>query len=79
MAKRGRPRSPRAASATIVNVKMRLYVGEDDDLIGFFASIPGRLRAAMVKQALRSGLQGSCDEELDQEDGLFAALEALID
>ena len=74
MAKRGRPRSPRTASATIVNVKMRLYAGEDDDLIDFFAAIPGRLRAAMVKQALRSGIQSGCDETPNQDSELFEAL-----
>lgn len=79
MAKRGRPRSPRAASAKIINVKMRLYPGEDNDLIVFFASIPWRLRAAMVKHALRSGVQSSCDEDLNQEEELFEALEAFVD
>jgi hypothetical protein len=79
VAKRGRPRSPRAASARIVNVKMRLYSGEDDDLIDFFASIPRRLRAAMVRQALRSGVQSSCGETLNREDELFEALEAFVD
>ena len=39
----------------ILRVKLRLYPGEDDDLIVFFDSIPHRLRATMVKQALRSG------------------------
>jgi hypothetical protein len=58
---------------------MRLYVGEDDDLIDFFTAIPRRLRAAMVKQALRSGVCGNCDEALNPEDELFEALEALVD
>jgi len=58
---------------------MRLYAGEDDDLIDFFASIPRRLRAAMVKQALRSGVRTSGDETLNQEEELFEALEAFID
>ena len=79
MAKRGRPRSRRAASARVVNVKMRLYAGEDDDLIHFFASIPRRLRAAMVKQALRSGVQTSCDKTLNQEEEVFEVLGAFVD
>ena len=79
MAKRGRPRSPRAASAKIINVKMRLYPGEDNDLIVFFASIPWRLRAVMVKQALRSGVQSATRETPADEDELFEALEAFVD
>ena len=67
MAEAGRPRSPRAGPARIVNVQTRLYAGEHDHPIDFFASIPGRLRAAMVKQALRSGTQTSRDEALNQE------------
>jgi hypothetical protein len=63
----------------MVNVKMRPYPGEDDDLVGFFAAIPRRLRAVMAKQALRSGVQSSCDEGLNQELELFEALEALVD
>ena len=79
MAKRGRPRSPRAASARIVNIKMRLYPGEDDDLIAFFASVPGRLGATMAKQALRSGIQTNSDDVPLDEDEPFDALDALVD
>ena len=60
-------------------MKMRLYAGEDDDLIDFFASIPSGLRAAMVKQALRCGVHTTGDEPLNQEDELFEALEAFVD
>ena len=79
MAKRGRPRSPRAASARIINLKLRLYPGEDDDLIVFFASVPGRLGATMVKQTLRSGIQPDSDDVALDEDEPFDALDALVD
>jgi len=55
MAKRGRPRSARAASAHIVRLKLRLYPGEDDDLIAYFEHIPSGLRSLTVKCALRDG------------------------
>ena len=70
---RGRPRSNRKTQ--IVQVKLRLYPEEDDDLIAFFDSIPRRLRAAMVKQALRSGAP-TVEENHDED--LFDALDAFI-
>ena len=70
---RGRPRSNRKAQ--IVQIKLRLYPGEDDDLIAFFDSIPPGLRAAMVKQALRSGAP---QFEESQDEDLFDALDAFI-
>lgn len=79
MVGRGRPRSSRATAATIIRVKLRLYPGEDDDLIVFFDSIPYRLRATMVKQALRSGTQTSNEESTAVDDELFEALDLLID
>jgi len=78
MARRGRPPSPRTASARVVNIKLRLYPGEDDDLIAFFGGIIPRLRAACVKAALRSGMQQGavlCDAE---KDALVDALEGLV-
>lgn len=78
MINRGRPRSDRAASAKVIHIKLRLYPGEDDDLIVFFDSIPHRLRAIMVKQALRSGTQTSCHDTLPDEDELLDALDSLI-
>ena len=78
MARRGRPRSPRAASASIINIKMRLYPGEDDDLIGFFACIPHRLRAELVKQGLRSGVAAPSRDSLCEEDELFDVLDSFM-
>ena len=69
---KGRPRL--SSPPTIIQVKIRLYPGQDDDLIAFFASIPARLRATMVKQALRSG--ASVEEAPDED--LFDALDSYV-
>lgn len=63
----------------IVRVKLRPYPSEDDDLIVFFDAIPYRLRATMVKQALRSGTLTANEELTEDDDQLFEALDALID
>ena len=77
VARRGRYRSPVAASAEIIRIKLRLYPGQDDDLIRFFDSIPFRLRAAMVKTALRSG--GTiADQPSHEDDDVLDALDALV-
>jgi len=77
MARRGRPPSPRAASARVVHIKLRLYPGEDDDLIAFFEVIIPRLRAAMVKQALRSGTGEVPGRQSEAED-VVDALDKLL-
>lgn len=77
MSKRARPPSARAASAKIVYVKLRLYPGEDDDLIAFFEQIIPRLRAAMVKQGLRSGVSIT-DQTADISDEALDALESFV-
>ena len=79
MARIGRPPSQRAATARLIYVKMRLYLGEDDDLIAFFEGIPRGLRAAMVKRALRSGVQVTVHEAEEESQALIDALEALVD
>ncbi len=78
MARRGRPRSDRAASAQIVRLKLRLYPGEDDDLLDFFEAIPSGLRAACVKRALRGGARVSDSSPSQPEDDLMDALGALL-
>ena len=78
MSRRGRPKSERAARARIIRIKMRLYPDEDDDLMAFFAGIPRGLRAAMVKQALRSGVQGS-ERASSNDEELFDALDSFVD
>jgi hypothetical protein len=78
MVRTGRPRSARAASARIVRIKLRLYPGEDDDLIAFFGAIPDRLRAASVKAALRNGAQPGTSCNDGEDDGLADALDDLV-
>ena len=77
MARRGRPPEPRAASAKVINIKMRLYPGEDDDLVAFFEGIVPRLRAAMVKRALRSGVVGDAAVS-EHSDELLNALDSFV-
>jgi hypothetical protein len=74
----GRPRSDRAASAQIVRIKLRLYPGEDDDLIAFFAEVPRGLRALSVKTALRSGVQSAEGEANRTDDALLDSLEGFV-
>ena len=78
MARLGRPRSPRAASARVIHIKLRLYPGEDDDLIAFFVIIPDRLRAEMVKQALRSGVQATDQGVVSDDENVLRALESFV-
>ena len=79
MARRGRPPSPRAAAARVVHIKLRLYPGEDDDLSDFFSAIAPRLRATLVKQALRHGAQAVSPGDGQAEDGrLLQALDAFV-
>jgi hypothetical protein len=61
----------------VIQVKLRLYEGGDDDLIAFFSLIPPRLRAVMVKRALRSGAQTDAADPCDRGDDLLA-LDALV-
>jgi len=53
MTQRGRPRLP--VPAVVLNLKLRLRPGVDDDLIAFFGQIPPRHRAGAAKAAMRSG------------------------
>jgi hypothetical protein len=62
----------------VAHIKLRLYPGEDDDLIAFFDGIIPRLRAAMVKQALREGAVScaSCSPSDDAE--ILDALDSFV-
>jgi hypothetical protein len=64
--KRGRPRR----ETVIVQIKLRLHPGEDDDLLAFFAGLPPRSRASGAKTAMRSGnlVLGAVGDEVDDED-----------
>jgi hypothetical protein len=76
VARRGRPPSPRAA--VDVQIKLRLYQGEDDDLIAFFSSIPDGLRAVSVKGALRDGARVEEDASSSDDDELLDALDGFV-
>jgi hypothetical protein len=62
----------------VIHIKLRLYPGDDDDLIAFFAAIPARLRAEMVKQALRSGVQATDQGMVSDDEDLLRALESFV-
>lgn len=78
MTKRGRPKL--AQPPKIYFIKLRLYPGQDDDLIAFLAGVPCRLRSAAVKGALRTG-RLSVSARLDglpADDDLAEALDRLM-
>jgi hypothetical protein len=62
----------------IVQVKMSLRPGEDDDLIEFFDQVPARLRVAAVKQALRSGGMSLKLDDLPSDAEVETALDGLL-
>ena len=78
MARMGRPRSARAASAQVIRIKLRLYPAEDDDLILFFRDIPRGLRAARVKAALRTGALSTVGTAGAEDESLLDSLEELV-
>lgn len=49
----GRPRETRKVFH--LHIHLRLYSGEDDDLLQFFAQVPKRQLAKFLKFALRAG------------------------
>jgi hypothetical protein len=61
----------------VLQIKLRLYPGADDDLLTFFGSIPPFSRAAMVKRALRSGMPTSGEQEA-ANDSLLDALDSFV-
>ena len=74
-ARRGRPR----CETIIVQIKLRLHPGEDDDLIAFFAGLPPRSRANGVKTAMRSGnLASNVPGDDVDEDDIAEALEGFL-
>jgi hypothetical protein len=73
--KRGRPRAEKPV--IVLQIKLRLYPGVDDDLLSFFGSVPPLLRAAMVKRALRSGMPASGEQEA-AGDSLLDALDSFV-
>jgi hypothetical protein len=76
MAKRGRPAN--VVPPLVVSVKLRLYPGQDDDLIAYLACSGPRLRATLVKLAMRQGALSRpaqaaepATDEFDGFDGLW--------
>ena len=53
MTQRGRPRLP--VQAVVLNLKLRLRPGVDDDLIAFFGQIPARHRAGRPRPPCAPG------------------------
>lgn len=77
MAQRGRPRLP--VPAVVLNLKLRLRPGVDDDLIAFFGQIPSRHRAGAAKAAMRSGNLGAAAlADLPADDAVADALGELL-
>jgi len=77
MKPRGRPRLPE--QAVVVNLKLRLRPGVDDDLIAFFARIPPRFRAGAAKAAMRSGnLATAAATDLPADDAVADVLGELL-
>ena len=76
MGRRGRPRLEHPPR--IVNLKLRLYEGIDDDLIAFFDSLPSGVMAGAVKQALRSGAATVVLDDLPDDDEIETALDAFM-
>ena len=54
-AKSNRGRKPKDGVLKVYDIRLRLWEGEDDDLIAFLESIPNGQRPAGLKMALRSG------------------------
>lgn len=73
----GRPRLD--ANVHRFHINLTLREGEDDDLITFFSTIPGRRRVAAVKMALRSGnMQLAMAADLPEDEELADALDELL-
>lgn len=75
----GRPPLQPHEQPVVVQVKLRLYPGADDDLIAFFDRLPHGHRASAVKAALRSGNIGSLElADLPSDDEMEDALSGLL-
>jgi hypothetical protein len=63
---RGRPRL--SVQPQIVNIKLRLYPDQDEDLLQFLQGVPERMRSSAVKMAMRSGNLSAAAENAAPED-----------
>ena len=75
--KRGRP--AHTSHPVRVQINLRLWQGEDDDLIAFLSQLPPRKRAVALKAALRTG--GVTLNPLDDgisDDDLLASIDDFL-
>lgn len=72
------PRPRKKGSRHIYRITLRLWEGEDDDLIAFLDAIAPGKRVRAVKQAMRGGnLAVDRDDEIDDDD-LFDLVDGLL-
>ena len=76
MTQRGRP--PRSRPAVEIHIHLRLYFGEDDDLLAFFERFPVRRRASALKTALRAGGMQTDNHHEQANDEDLTALDGLL-
>ena len=73
----GRPR--KTGNLFVFRIKLRLWEGEDDDLIAFLQAIPEGKRASAIKIALRSGrIETLVMDDLADEDDLASLADDLL-
>ncbi|MBT7014863.1 MAG: hypothetical protein HN965_01110 [Anaerolineae bacterium] len=73
----GRPR--KTGNLSIFRIKLRLWEGEDDDLIAFLQAVPTGKRSAAVKTAMRSGkIETLVIDDLADEDDLASLADDLL-
>ena len=73
----GRPR--KTGDLFVFRIKLRLWEGEDDDLIAFLQAIPAGKRSSAVKIALRSGrIETLVMDDLADEDDLASLADDLL-
>ncbi len=62
----------------VIQIKLRLHPGQDDDLLSWFEQMPNRLRAPAVKAALRAGGMTTAVADVPDDDEIVAAMGALL-
>jgi len=72
------PRPRKQGICHVYRITLRLWEGEDDDLIAFLEAAPGGRKVAAAKQAMRGGnLAVDRDDEIDDDD-LFDLVDGLL-
>ena len=72
-------RSRKTGQLRIYRLTLRLWEGEDDDLIAFLQAIPEGKRASAIKIALRSGrIETLVMDDLADEDDLASLADDLL-